>query len=105
MTALVAILLIVIAVLAAIGFGPAAIVRVRALRHRRPTTPPPPAYDPGRERRAETRARELLQAVVSETDYAMYMELGFIAMEGEAGYGYLLYPHRPIVAVGRCASR
>ena len=97
MTALVAILLCVIVVLAAIGFGPAALARLRSPRHRRPA-PPPPAYDPGRERRAETRARELLRAVVSDTDYAMYMELGFIAMEGNAGYGYLLYPHRPIVA-------
>ena len=31
----------------------------------------------------------------------MYAELGFIAVEGSrraSGYGYLLYPHRPIVA-------
>ena len=30
----------------------------------------------------------------------MYDELGFIAVDGggDAGYGYLLYPHRPIVA-------
>jgi hypothetical protein len=31
----------------------------------------------------------------------MYTELGFIAVdgaEGDGGYGYLLYPHRPIVA-------
>jgi hypothetical protein len=31
----------------------------------------------------------------------MYMELGFIAVngsEGDGGYGYLLYPHRPILA-------
>ena len=102
MTAVVAILLIVIVVLAAIGFGPAAMARLRALRRRpRPATRSVPAYDPGRERRAETRARELLRAVVSETHYAMYMELGFIAMDGaqrEGGYGYLLYPHRPIVA-------
>ena len=31
----------------------------------------------------------------------MYAELGFVAVaggDGERGYGYLLYPHRPIVA-------
>ena len=63
---------------------------------------PPPAWDPGRELRAERRARELMRSVVSPEDHAMYVELGFIAVEGrpgaEAGYGYLLYPHRPIVA-------
>ena len=47
------------------------------------------------------RARELLGSVVSAEEYAMYAELGFIAVaggNGEQGYGYLLYPHRPIVA-------
>jgi hypothetical protein len=89
---------IVILALAAIGFGPAAIARVRG-RRRRAASPAIPAYDPGRERRAESRARELLRAVVSPSDYAMYVELGFIAVEGgDGGYGYLLYPHRPIVA-------
>jgi len=99
LTILVAIFLIVIAVLAAIGFGPSALERLRRLRVRRSALPAAPAYDPGRERRAEARARELLRAVVSATEYAMYAELGFIALEGgDGGYGYLLYPHRPIVA-------
>jgi hypothetical protein len=102
LTILVAIFLIVIAVLAAIGFGPSALERLRRRRVRRPAPPAAPAYDPGRERRAEARARELLRAVVSATEYAMYAELGFIALEGgdggDGGYGYLLYPHRPIVA-------
>ena len=60
-----------------------------------------PAYDPGRERRAEARARQLLRSVVSPEEYAMYVELGFVAVdgaEGSGGYGYLLYPHRPILA-------
>jgi hypothetical protein len=38
---------------------------------------------------------------VSADEYAMYAELGFIVVdgaEGDGGYGYLLYPHRPIVA-------
>jgi hypothetical protein len=90
---------IVILALAAIGFGPAALAWVRRAGRRGTRTPQTPAYDPGRERRAEARARELLRAVVSEDDYAMYVELGFIAVDGGDGdYGYLLYPHRPIVA-------
>jgi hypothetical protein len=69
-------------------------------------------YDPGRERRAEQRARELLRSCVSEEEWAMYSELGLICVHGpvrtpvagagaEAGgapYGYLIYPHKPIVA-------
>jgi hypothetical protein len=60
-------------------------------------------YDPGRERRAERRARELLRSVVGPKAFEMYERLGFIAVErtadgGHGGYGYLLYPHRPIVA-------
>jgi len=49
---------------------------------------------------AERRARELLRESAGEEVHAMYDELGFIAVEGEgdAGYGYLLYAHRPIVA-------
>jgi hypothetical protein len=63
-----------------------------------------PDLDPGRERRAERRARKLLRSVVGDEDYAMYEELGFIrvmrsgAGPGSAPYGYLIYPHRPIVA-------
>jgi hypothetical protein len=50
--------------------------------------------------RAERRARELLRQVAGEDAYAMYSQLGFVAAEGRAedGYGYLIYPHRPIVA-------
>jgi hypothetical protein len=93
--------LIVLGALAVVGFGPALADRWRRRRARRAEDPPPPAYDPGRERRAEVRARELLGSVVSAEEYAMYAELGFIAVaggDGERGYGYLLYPHRPIVA-------
>jgi hypothetical protein len=65
------------------------------------------AYDPGRERRAEQRARALLRSCVDEHDWAMYRELGFLrvwgalgdAGDGRApGYAYLIYPHKPIVA-------
>jgi hypothetical protein len=93
--------LIVLGALAVVGFGPALAERWRRRRARRAADPPPPAYDPGRERRAELRARELLRSVVSAEESAMYAELGFIELaggNGEQGYGYLLYPHRPIVA-------
>lgn len=64
-------------------------------------------YDPGRERRAEQRARELLRSCVDERDWAMYRDLGFLRVWGDVGerspvtgapYAYLIYPHRPIVA-------
>jgi hypothetical protein len=72
-------------------------------------------YDPGRERRAEQRARELLKSCVNEEEWAMYRDLGFIRVWGgqsqEVGgdwfrggslegvpYAYLIYPHKPIVA-------
>jgi hypothetical protein len=69
------------------------------------------SYDPGRERRAEHRARQLLRSCVNEEEWAMYRDLGFIRVAGRrAGdgrraadtrrppYAYLIYPHRPIVA-------
>src|SRR5436190_793666 len=73
--------------------------------------------DPGRERRAEQRARDLLRSCVNEEEWAMYRDLGFIRVlgrmagrrtrdtEAEDGsqarapaYAYLIYPHKPIVA-------
>lgn len=72
--------------------------RHRARRRRAEVIP----YDPGRERRAEHRARELLRSCVGEEEWAMYRDLGFIRVWGAAGraaaYAYLVYPHRPIVA-------
>jgi hypothetical protein len=68
-------------------------------------------YDPGRERRAEQRARTLLRSCVNEEEWAMYRDLGFIRVwgglpegplrdrdSGGAAYAYLIYPHKPIVA-------
>jgi hypothetical protein len=55
--------------------------------------------DPGRERRAEQRARELLRSCVNDEEWAMYRDLGFIRVRGAApGYAYLVYPHKPVVA-------
>ena len=59
-------------------------------------------HDPGRERRAEQRARALLKSCVNEEEWAMYRDLGFIRVWGRGGdgveYAYLIYPHKPIVA-------
>jgi hypothetical protein len=66
-------------------------------------------YDPGRERRAEQRARALLASCIDDEAWAMYRDLGFLRVWGGAGvtadgytpgraYAYLIYPHRPIVA-------
>jgi hypothetical protein len=66
--------------------------------------------DPGRERRAELRARELLRSCVNDEEWGMYRDLGFIRVKGRharrdsdragarAAYAYLVYPHKPIVA-------
>ena len=68
----------------------------------------PGAYDPGRERRAEQRARELLRSCVNEEEWAMYRDLGFLRVWGGQAsgpaathpsrdlggvpYAYLIYP-------------
>jgi hypothetical protein len=79
----------------------------RARRRRAPAV----MYDPGRELRAEQRARALLRSCVNEEEWAMYRDLGFVRVwggqrdgpaegksTGGAPYAYLIYPHRPIVA-------
>jgi hypothetical protein len=64
-------------------------------------------YDPGRERRAEARAKELLKSCVNEEEWEMYRDLGLIRVWGAENldaelrgvpYAYLIYPHKPIVA-------
>ncbi len=80
--------------------------RWRARRARAPET----MFDPGRERRAEQRARELLRSCVNEEEWAMYRDLGFIRVWGAqaegpghgqaagAAYAYLVYPHKPVIS-------
>jgi len=86
------------------------VARHRAGRRRAPAV----GYDPGRERRAEQRARELLRSCVNDEEWGMYRDLGFIRVWGAlaegpdrgaarggldgAPYAYLVYPHKPIVA-------
>jgi hypothetical protein len=85
---------------------------LRRSARRAPTDPlEVPLYDPGRERRAEQRARELLRSCVNDEEWAMYRDLGFIRVGGKHArreadrglpgrpvYAYLVYPHKPIVA-------
>jgi hypothetical protein len=81
--------------------------RFRAGRRRTPSI----SFDPGRELRAEQRARTLLKSCVNDEEWAMYRDLGFIRVWGSqadgperaggtggAPYAYLIYPHRAIVA-------
>jgi len=84
-----------------------AIARGRLAWSLRRRSAPHAGYDPGRERRAELRARALLRSCVDESDWAMYRDLGFLRVWGglgkhergrEAPYAYLIYPHKPIVA-------
>jgi hypothetical protein len=70
------------------------------------------AHDPGRERRAEQRARELLRSCVNDEEWAMYRDLGFIRVEGRRTstsgpppYAYLIYPHKPVVAYVPASGR
>ena len=72
-------------------------------RARRRLVPNGAGWDPGRERRAEQRARELLRSCVNEEEWAMYRDLGFIRVwgrgnGGRAPYAYLVYPHKPVIA-------
>jgi hypothetical protein len=82
-----------------------------ARRRARRRTTPLDDYDPGRERRAEARARTLLRSCVNDEEWAMYRDLGFVRVWGQraerpgahdaaAGtpYAYLIYPHKPILA-------
>jgi hypothetical protein len=100
---------LMVALLGAFVLGPALTGRLRARRRHRADRGRP-AFDPGRERRAEQRARELLRSCVDDAEWAMYRDLGFIRVDGRplpdapdthgatAPYAYLVYPHKPIVA-------
>jgi len=83
----------------------AALARARGHLAARARGPEPVGYDPGRERRAEQRARALLRSCVEQEDWEMYRDLGLLRVWGglggrgrDARYAYLIYPHKPIVA-------
>ncbi len=56
-------------------------------RARRRMAPALPYDDPGRDRRAEQRARTLLRSCVNEEEWAMYRDLGFIRVWGNQADG------------------
>src|SRR6476620_8640508 len=69
-------------------------------------------YDPGRERRAEQKARVLLRSCVNDEEWAMYRDLGFIRVEGKRTaasgpppYAYLIYPHKPVISYVPASGR
>ncbi len=107
--------LLVLALVAAALAAPLVLPPLRAWRERRAergSAHDPldlTLYDPGRERRAELRARELLRSCVNGEEWGMYRDLGFIRVAGRhtrrdadrggrTAYAYLVYPHKPIVA-------
>jgi len=109
--------LLALALIAMVLAAPLALRRAAEWRARRPARRSNGGeldlelYDPGRERRAEQRARELLRSCVNAEEWGMYRDLGFIRVAGRharreidrdrglrPAYAYLVYPHKPIVA-------
>jgi hypothetical protein len=96
---------IVAVVLAAVAYEEALRSLPQRLRRpRRPARERAHLGDPGRELRAERRAEALLRSVLGEEGWQTYRALGLIAAygprrgDGRPDYGYLIYPHRPIVS-------
>jgi hypothetical protein len=87
-----------ILVVIALAGGAALLPLVARRRARRREGPSRFVEDPVRDARAERRARELLRDAAGDEVASMYERLGFVAVDGESSYGYLIYPHRPIVA-------
>ena len=55
--------------------------------------------DRARDTRAEQRARDLLRSAAGDEVADAYEQLGFVGVTPDDGrYGYIVYPHRPIVA-------
>lgn len=106
--AVVATLAIVGVALAAVAFAPDLLALVKR-RDRRPArrSPQPRHHlpDPGRELRAQRRAEQLLRSVLGADAFEAYRALGFLhaygpadPKDGQPSYGYLIYPHKPIVS-------
>jgi len=97
-------LAIVCLALAGVAFGPDVARAIR--RRKRPGKRPAPVgrvTDPGFELRAERRAERMLGDVLGADALEAYRALGFLhafgaTREGDAVYGYLIYPHEPIVS-------
>jgi hypothetical protein len=93
--------------LTVVAFGPDWLAAARRFRQKHRRAPRPLRHhvpDPGRELRAERRAEQLLKSVLGEKAFEAYRALGFVhsfGPEDETGnpsYGYLIYPHKPLVS-------
>lgn len=90
--------------LAALAFGPGFVAALRKRLQGLNGSPRHHLPDPGRELRAERRAEQLLCSVLGEDAYEAYRALGFLHAfgapddDGIPAYGYLIYPHKPIVS-------
>ena len=91
---------LIVPALAAVAAVLPFIARQRARRRLSRVHPQLARRDRTRDAVAEREARALLREAAGEDAHAMYSQIGFIATEAgaEDGYGYLIYPHRPIVA-------
>lgn len=97
-------LAVVVLGLLAVAAGPELARKLRGRSRSGSSRPAPVAIaDPGRELRAERRAEQLLRSAVGEEHWEMYRALGFLYAMAPGGgeepgpYGYLIYPHRPII--------
>ncbi|MCB0875724.1 MAG: hypothetical protein R2718_08090 [Solirubrobacterales bacterium] len=97
-------LAIVCVALAAFAYLPDLAYRWRR-RPQRAAKPPRgrTVADPGEELRAERRAEKLLGEVLGADALEAYRALGFLHCfgadrSGEPAYGYVIYPHKPIVS-------
>lgn len=97
--------------LALVCLALAAFAYVPDLAHRRRARPKPAPKprrgraipDPGEQLRAERRAERLLEEVLGADALEAYRALGFLhcfgaTRGGRPAYGYLIYPHKPIVS-------
>jgi hypothetical protein len=102
---------IILIVLFAVAFGPGLRAGVRSRRQR-----PRGSLRLGRrlsaeELAAEQRAEKLMADVVGSEGLEQYRALGFLHSfgdpedDGSPGYGYLIYPHRPIVSFDARSGR
>ena len=104
------------ALLAAVGLAAIVAVSFSIVYRERDRRPPPRPRRPAWAREwpvgdvhADARSLELLRSVINEDEWRMYSDLGFLCVtgrrlrpdgtEGLPRYRYLIYPHRPLVAL------
>ncbi len=107
---LIVVVVIVLLILCAVAFGPFVLAAIRGRGNRSA------GLRFGRrlsatELEAERRAEDLMASVVGAEGLEQYRALGFLHAfgdpegDGNPGYGYLIYPHRPIVSFDARSGR